>query len=148
MAWNANVIYSTPVASVIEAFRRRGLGDALYVVRDLDGICSEWTRKEFFEKKTSEIRHGLPPDGLLAVMPPLRQTSYSKNWVMTRAAQAQQDDGYGDHPADKWERLGFPGRGRIPEASPYVDWPTGLHQVLAEIANETGERLFHYYCLT
>ena len=147
MPWRANVIYSAPVDSVIAAFKQRGLGDALYVVRDLDGIRFQWAREEF-EKKTSTIRHGLPPRGLLAVMPPAGGSNYDHPGLDQRAAHAQRDDDYGDAPATKWEKAGFAGRGRIAETRTELEWPTGLHDTLVAIAAETGEPLFHYFCET
>src|ERR1043165_3708806 len=140
MPWQANVVYSTPTDRVIAAFQRLGLGDALYVVRDLEGIRFQWAREQFFEKTTSEIRHGLPAGGLRAVMPPTPQTNYDDNTPLDqRAARAQRDEQYGDDPANKWERLGFPGRARIPELRTELEWPTGLHDALLEIANQTGD---------
>lgn len=117
-------------------------------MRDLEGLRFEWTRREFFEKPTIAIRHGLPERGLLAVMPPIGGSNYDTSPIDQRAADAQRDDGYGDAPAAKWEKAGFPGRARIAETNTELEWPTGLHEALVEIAAETGEPLFHYFCET
>lgn len=148
MPWRANVVYSTPVESVIDAFRKRGLGDALYVVRDLEGLRFQWARDEFFRKQTSEIRHGLPTRGLLAVMPPFGGSNYDPVHIDQRAAKVQRDEQYGDAPALRWEQAGFYGRARIAETGTELEWPTGLHHALVEIAAETGEPLLHYFCET
>lgn len=144
MPWRANVVYAAPTDSVIDAFRRLGLGDALFVVRDLEGIRFSWSREQFFGDSPGEIRHDLPERGLLAVMPPIIRTSYDKEFVASRASRAQFDDGYGDDPATKWENAGLRGRDRVNG----LEWPTGLHRTMTEIARATGETVVHYFCET
>lgn len=145
MPWRANVVYSAPADGVIGAFRRHGLGDALYVVRDLSGIRFEWVRQRFFGATRGDICHGLPARGLLSVMPPISRSSYDVAFQPQRAHTAQVDDDYGDHPATKWERAGLPGREPIAALGGH-EWPTGLHRVMSEIASATGETLVHYFC--
>ncbi len=148
MPWRANVVYSAPTDDVIAAFRRLGLGDALYVVRDLFGIRFEWVRERFFGTTRGDICHGLPARGLLAVMPPFGRSNYDDRTDWTaRANVAQYEDAYGDHPATKWETAGFAGRRSIPELGGH-EWPTGLHEALSKIARTTGETSIHYFCET
>ncbi len=146
MPWRANVVYSAPTTTVIAAFRRLGLGDALYVVRDLFGIRFEWVRERFFGANRGDICHGLPARGLLAVMPPITRSNYGSA-LEQRANVAQFEDDYGDDPATKWEKAGFAGRARIQELGGH-QWPTGLHLALTEVARATGETLVHYFCET
>ena len=154
MTWYANVIYTTPAREVVESVRAYpALASRLYVVTDFKGIRSEWTRAQFADD--GEIRHSLPPGGLLAIWPPAHMSQPGP----TPDAELLEQPAYADNhpdsidrdPATKWVDAGFTGTdtyGAFGSHSAEVRWPAELFETLAGMADDLGVPFAYYYCAT
>lgn len=86
MSWYADQIYTLPDPKLIqelqteEYFRRK-----LFLVNNMEGIRSTWTREFMLDNLgiddgRQEMKHTLPPDGLLVIEPHLYQTGYDNDY--------------------------------------------------------------------
>jgi hypothetical protein len=80
MSWRADLIYTLPQPAIIDFFK--GIPECrkrLFLVNDLEGIRSDYTRNFIFSDSPTEsrsLRHNLPHTGLLAVAPTMYRTGY------------------------------------------------------------------------
>ena len=99
MSWRADQIYTIPTVELIEYLQEiNTLSDGLFLVNDLEGIRSDWTREFMLSNKKNEnssLKHALPDSGLLAILPKMYLTGYDSDvsdfWVE-----------YSSYKEDKW----------------------------------------------
>ncbi len=100
MTWRADRIYTKPRNELIKYLKTiDGISDEIFLVDNLEGIRSQWTRNLMFSDRVDEnnkIKHSLPKDGLLVLKPKLYKTGYDKDdndefW-----------NKYSNYPNDKW----------------------------------------------
>ena len=155
MSWHANQVYATPDEEVVSVFRRVPfLCDQLYLVDDLRGVRSEWTRDALFSASPSPAqrtqRHGLPPRGLLVVSPEIYRTGYD---------QKDPNDDFARHychntpwpssPASiKWADVTVPVDPEllVPAHLDPDELPLGLLSFLKQTHDQTSAPLVYYYC--
>ncbi|MCI5054693.1 MAG: hypothetical protein MRY83_01225 [Flavobacteriales bacterium] len=76
MSWNADQVYTLANQELLgELLQEPGFQKELFLVNNLEGIRSDWTKNMFSNEKDARV-HGLPEDGLLVIKPTIYFTGY------------------------------------------------------------------------
>ncbi|MEM9478729.1 MAG: hypothetical protein AAGA58_03605 [Verrucomicrobiota bacterium] len=152
MSWVANQIYAQPQAMVMESLAREPfLANQMFHINDLEGIRFQWVRDRFFtDDPPTEIRHGVPEGGLLAVSPHLYSNGYSVKDPPPKEFCELFFEGrpsHGHPPSEKWSSIS-------PADSPDVllppdfdesYYPLSLQRFLKSVALKTGTPVTYYW---
>lgn len=153
MTWYANQIYGRPLPEVVTALSRQPLlKRRMFLIDDLDGICFAWTRERFFSSDPTlnrrEIKHGLPPGGLLAVYPVLSENGYTRRNPPRLEFYDYFFDDERSPPAAKWAaiRTSVDVPILLPAGWDVASFPMGLLRFLKSVSVETDSPLVWYWC--
>jgi hypothetical protein len=157
MSWLANQIYTLPNPGVAAALSREPLlAGRMFLVRDLEGIRFEPTRRCFLSPDATEderiIRHGLPAGGLLAISPHLYRSGYDESDPPSPEFAARFYDGddrpwLGDSPAEKWATIGFDAEIELlfPTGREPAYFPIRLLKLLKSVSRATATPIVYYW---
>ena len=146
MSWKADQIYVKPNIDLMNYLSSiDGFSDELFLVNNLEGIRSEFTKNEIFanrQNEHSQHKHALPEAGLLVIKPKIYKTGYDS---------ADHDpifwDKYQDNQDDKWAFIN--------ENKMYNDeFPTSiaasqpkLFSFLEKLNIRFNVPILYYYCI-
>ena len=101
MSWNADRIYTKPTPDLIRHLKSvDGFANELFLVSNLEGIRSDWTRSFMLYDEPNENsyrKHTLPKGGLLVIKPEVYKTGYDKDYETNEFWNK-----YREYPDDKW----------------------------------------------
>jgi len=134
MSWHIERVYTLPESSVIDFFKNTPEKPEVYLINNLEGIRSEYTRDVIFSSVATEqsaMQHGLPEGGLLAVKPAINTYSSGKDQDVPGATNI--DNNLAE---------------QLPAELDLNDSHIRLFSLLKQINDKTGVPLMYFQCAT
>jgi hypothetical protein len=97
MSWSIVRVYTLPAPTVIDHFKNMAEAEVMYLINDLKGIRSDFSKNVIFSDVPTEHshkRHGLPNGGLLAIVPDIDTNYFGRRVDETKMTPVTND--YGD----------------------------------------------------
>ncbi len=146
MSWKADQIYTKPNIDLINYLSAvDGFSDELFLVNNLEGIRSEFTKNEIFSiqhNEHSHQKHTLPAEGFLVIKPKIYKTGYDINddadyfW-----------DKYQDNPIDKWAFIPEGNNSNLEFPMTISASQRKLFSFLHKLNNQFEVPFVYYYCV-